>query len=222
VRQVNPTCQYVYYVVNGDFSPSILVRSGIGPEADLTRLGLPIVENLPVGEKLLDHYGTGLGWEPSDRLHDETTTHEQAGPLFEAHVVIKAASSVCDPASFDLHLLPWTNPGDEPGRYEASTGLFLMKPASSGRLRVRSTDPSDAPEVTRGFLSDSRDIAPLLEGIELARSLARAEPLRSLLATELRPGSIEPERYLRSTVRNYFHPAGTCAMGDWDDEGERP
>ncbi|WP_204348881.1 GMC family oxidoreductase N-terminal domain-containing protein, partial [Serratia marcescens] len=36
-------------------SPAILQRSGIGPAALLTLLGLPVIADLPVGENLLDH-----------------------------------------------------------------------------------------------------------------------------------------------------------------------
>ena len=44
-------------------TPSILVRSGIGPEPDLRRLAVAAVSVLPVGERLLDHHGTGMGWQ---------------------------------------------------------------------------------------------------------------------------------------------------------------
>ncbi len=196
------------------FSPVILMRSGIGPERDLSRLGIPVVEALPVGERLLDHYGPGIGWEPSARLHAETADHErEAAGLFEPHVVVKAASSGCTAGSWDLHLLSWTNRSDDPGPYEASAALFHMKPLSTGRLRIRSTDPNDLPLVERGFLSREEDLLPLLEGIELARTIAASAPLRELLAKELRPGEVEPERYVRETCRNYFHPAGTCPLG---------
>ena len=91
--------------------------------------------------------------------------------------------------------------------------VFLMKPSSHGRLTLRSPDPSDLPQVERGFLSDSGDLAPILEGLQLARELAGTRPLATLLASERRPGTVPPEEYVRSAVRGYFHPAGTCAIG---------
>jgi choline dehydrogenase len=38
-------------------SPAILLRSGIGPAADLTALGIPVVADLPVGRRLQDQVG---------------------------------------------------------------------------------------------------------------------------------------------------------------------
>lgn len=41
-------------------SPAILLRSGIGPKADLEPLGIDHHLELPVGRNLMDHVGTGL------------------------------------------------------------------------------------------------------------------------------------------------------------------
>ena len=36
-------------------SPAILMRSGVGPAAELAALGIDVVRDLPVGENLQDH-----------------------------------------------------------------------------------------------------------------------------------------------------------------------
>jgi choline dehydrogenase len=203
------------------FSPAILLRSGVGPEPELTRLGITMRAHLPVGTQLLDHCGTGVSWRPTAACADATAAYAQEHGLFESHVLVKAASSRCPTGSWDLHLLSWINQTDAGDGFEASAGVFLMKPRSAGRLALRSTDPGELPLVTRGFLSDPDDVPPLLEGIELARELASAPPLRDLLSDELRPGTVEPEPFLRETVRNYFHPAGTCPLGTVVDEDGR-
>lgn len=194
------------------FSPAILQRSGIGPEDDLRRLGIPVVAALPVGDDLLDHCGAGLGWRPSPRFQDETAAHEREAGLFESHAVLKAASSSCPPASFDLHLHSWVYTTEEPGRYSANMAVFLMKPLSRGRVRVRSTDPHELPLVERGFLHPD-DLPPLLGGFALARRLAATPPLDRLLGEELLPGPADLAGFLQENARNYFHPAGTCGMG---------
>lgn len=203
------------------FSPAILLRSGIGPKAQLERLGIDIVSDLPVGEQLLDHCGATVAWAPSEALGEDTDRRAREGESVTSHALLKAASRECAPEAWDLHLVTWLGATDEPGRYEANVMVFHMKPSSHGSVTLRSRDPSDPPRVERGFLSHEADLAPLLEGIELARSLAATDPLRGLLDGELRPGALTPEKYVRSTVRGYFHPAGTCPIGDVLDTSGR-
>jgi choline dehydrogenase len=205
------------------FTPAILLRSGIGPEEELTRHAIPVVEALPVGESLLDHHGTGMGWERTAALDRETAAHvARTGPVFRPHAFVKAASASCAPGSWDLHLLSWASPSDDGSGYDAGLSVFHMKPGSAGRVRLRSRDPVALPVVERGFLRDPADLDVVAEGLELARDLAARPPLARLLGPEVAPGSEEElPSYARRTMRNYFHPAGTCGIGRVVDERGR-
>jgi choline dehydrogenase len=195
-------------------TPSILLRSGIGPEPELVRHGIPVVAQLPVGDVLLDHHGTGVNWQSTDVLDRVTAEHvRRTGPVYAPHAVVKAASSACDPNSWDLHLVSWTNAARGRDGYEASVGVFHMKPTSAGRLRLRSRDPRDLPDVERGFLRDPSDLETIVEGLELTRALAEQASLARLLGPEVAPGDESLESYARRNMRNYFHPAGTCGIG---------
>src|SRR5262249_5956879 len=45
-------------------TPKALMLSGIGDEAELRRLGIPLVQHLPgVGQNFQDHFGIGCVWE---------------------------------------------------------------------------------------------------------------------------------------------------------------
>jgi choline dehydrogenase len=195
------------------FTPAILMRSGIGPEAELRSHGIDVVEDLPVGERLLDHCGMGTAWAPSAVLDAETEAHERAHGLFEPHTVAKVASSRCPDGTWDTHLVSWAGRTETRGHYEPQILVFHMKPLSVGRVRLRSAEPTDLPLVERGFLRVDDDVRVLVEGIEIARAIAAAEPLGPLLGEELRPGGQDLERFVRDSVRNYFHPAGTCPLG---------
>lgn len=204
------------------FTPAILLRSGIGPEPELARHGIPVVATPPVGEVLLDHHGTGISWRSTALLDELTADHvRRNGPLYEPHAFVKAASSACDAESWDIHLLSWTNAADERDGYEASVAVFHMKPASAGRVRLRSREPRELPEVERGFLRDPSDLRTIVEGLELARALAAQIPLARLLGPELAPAGESLESYARRNMRNYFHPAGTCGIGRVVDDSGR-
>jgi choline dehydrogenase len=196
------------------FTPAILLRSGIGPEDELRRHSLPLVAPLPVGEVLLDHHGTGISWERTAALDRATAEHvARCGPVFRPHAFVKAASSACASGSWDVHLLPWASPAEDGTGYEASMGVFHVKPRSFGRVRLRSRDPADVPVVERGFLRDPDDLTTIVEALELARELAARPPLTRLLGREREPGTENLDTYARRTLRNYYPPSGTCGIG---------
>lgn len=202
------------------FSPAILMRSGIGPADELDRLAIPLVQDLPIGARLLDHCGATVAWTPSETLLADTERRTREGTHFAPYALLKAASRGCPQGAWDLHLVTWIDPAGA-GSPEAGVMVFNMKPSSHGRVTLRSRTPTELPLVERGFLSDGSDLDAIVEGIELARTLAEDAPLRGLLADELRPGSVPLDDFARSSIRGYFHPAGTCPMGDVVDERGR-
>jgi choline dehydrogenase len=203
------------------FTPAILLRSGIGPRRELARHEIPLVAELPVGEVLLDHHGTGINWHANGLLDRATADHvRRNGALYAPHALAKAASSACDAGSWDIHLISWTNAADSGNGYEASVGVFHMKPGSAGRVGLRSREPRELPEVERGFLRDPSDLTTVVEGLELTRALAEQPPLARLLGPEVAPADEPLDSYARRMMRNYFHPAGTCGIGSVvDDSG---
>jgi choline dehydrogenase len=195
-------------------TPAILLRSGVGPADELARHGIPEVAALPVGERLLDHHGAGIRWEPTEALNRLTAQHvARCGPLFRPHVIVKAASRRCPAGLWDLHLVSWASPASDGTGYEASVGVFHMKPRSVGRVSLRSRDPRDLPLVERGFLRDPSDLPTVVEGLGLVRELAAQPALADLLGDEREPGAEDLGVYARRTARCYFHPAGTCGIG---------
>lgn len=174
-------------------SPAILLRSGIGPEAELEALGIDVVAVLDgVGSNLQDHVSAKLAFEPSDVLREETRSR---APVPFSNGLIKTD---------DLHLLPITSRiGDS-----AHLTVALLEPASRGRVRLRSTDPAVSPEIDHRLLSDGGDRVALLQGLELAHELASTDLLRRLG----RPVELPDEERIDTTLGIYFHPVGTCAI----------
>src|SRR5436190_3164673 len=178
-------------------SPGILLRSGIGPDGEIAEL--------PVGEGLVDHVGTGAAWDPTERLLKETAAHEAEHGLYMGQVTV---------ATGDRFVFPALDIGPE-----ISAAAFAMKPHSRGSVRLNGPDPETPLHIDHGFLRDERDVEKLTEAFERLRVLAESEPVKPYRGAELRPGeSVGAEEHVRSTARGFFHPVGTCAIGRVLDE----
>jgi choline dehydrogenase len=230
-REREITADLIVLAAGAYGSPSILLRSGIGPADELDEISVEPRAELPgVGRNLIDHPRVEVTYRPTGPLLDETRDH-LAARRARAQSLIKARSDVCPPGTWDLHIMMrvrrslTANPAHVPDEPLAHVYVHGMKPASRGRVRLRSRDPDDLPIVDHGFLSDpdGRDMATLASGIEIARKLARAPAMEELLAEEIAPGRgsgvDELEGYMKGSVGGYWHPVGTCKMGPSADDG---
>ncbi len=215
-----------YLLSCGTFgSPAVLMRSGIGPAAGLAQAGVRPESDLPgVGANLVDQPGVFVPLTPTAALNASLAAKEAAGELYVSRMLIRAASEHCADGSWDLHILPAAGPplfGRLPaGEYEAGISAFVMNPLSRGRLRLTSADPSAAPEIDPGFLTDrgGRDAVVLRSGLDIVERLAASPALKSLAGPSAghRARDLSDEQ-LRARLGTYWHPVGTCAMGPADD-----
>jgi choline dehydrogenase len=195
-------------------TPAILLRSGIGPAPDLTRLDIPVVADLPgVGANLLDHPCTQmdyLGGAPFAAMlsADDWVPDEQS--------VARARSSRCDEGPYDIHvfLVAGANTG-HPDLPPISIYGGAMKGRSAGRVTLTDTNPQTVPIIDPRYLSDDdgHDQAVLLEARELMDAITH-QPEFARVIGPARPGS---GAQLADTIVNYCHPAGTCKLGPASD-----
>ena len=192
-------------------SPALLLRSGIGPAAQLSGLGRQVVADLPgVGANLADHpaVSVDLGCAPDDA----------DPPLFQ--LAATAYSSTASPAGPpDLQLVlcgPYPLGG---GQYGCMIGAAVLKPVSRGHVRIRSLDPAVPPEIDLGYYREPADLRRARQGLRLADAVAR-HPAMAVSAGR-RPG-VPAEvvaddnaalDWIRASTWTYHHPVGTCAMG---------
>jgi choline dehydrogenase len=177
-------------------SACVLMRSGVGPEQELRALGIDVVSALDgVGGNLADHATAWLEFDVTDELRERTND------VLFSHGVIKARTELCEDDAFDVRILPITSrTGDD-----AHLTVAVMQPESRGRVRVRSKDPTTAPEIDHSLLSDAKDRKTLNAGFEVARRLAERQPIVRLGRPRVPRGG--------ETLGVYFHPVGTCALG---------
>jgi choline dehydrogenase len=192
-------------------SPTILLRSGIGPADALRALAVPVVANLPgVGAHLLDHPGCPVVLAPApDR-------YNPGGPTSQVLLTFTADGSA-ETRDMQLYLYGHAKVAD--GREIFKLSVALMRPYSSGRLELTSTDPTTQPRIALNFLAHPEDRRRMAFGIRLAYKVAREPNVRVLASAVLAPvpDDLQTERalhrYLTSTVTSHFHTAGTAAMG---------
>ena len=197
-------------------SPAILTRSGIGPAAEMQRLGIRPVLDLPgVGMNLSDHALLSI---------ELPTRPSECSSRFGVHATLH--STIADPTGPpDLMIFTAGPFGVDPAQVNGGAvfGIVvgLMAPRSRGWVRLVSTDPDDPPRIHFGHLTHPEDLEAMLDGITEARRIALSEPLASIVTgPERSPGQDAPpgdHRALASwasrAVSTFHHPVGTCSMG---------
>jgi choline dehydrogenase len=197
-------------------SAPILLRSGIGPKKDLTDLGIVLVAELPVGENLIEHpfYYNAYAADPNS-IGRQT-------PAIAVKVWTK--SSFAKDGELDIHItathqLP---PEQSPTGVGFVLAVALTNPKSRGTVKLASEDPKTAPVIDVNFLAVEEDRKRLLEGIKLARKIAKSDRLKKLIVKELNPWEAETDDQLlasmKTTVETYAHPFATAPMGPRGDK----
>jgi choline dehydrogenase len=191
--------------------------SGIGDDVQLGGLGISTVSHLPgVGQNLQDHPIVGGGlWEAPGPLQ----TRNNAA---EANLFTKSQPELDTP---DLHIWHIEAPylSEVTGRYASenvwSISPGLARPESRGFLRLKSTDPREAPEIHSNMLSDPRDLAALRKAMKITRDLGNSPAMKPFVKREILPGPLIGEaldNLIRDGAMSMHHPTCTAKMGQDD------
>ena len=221
-------------------SPQLLLLSGIGAGAQLRQHGIGVVHDLPgVGMHLHDHvdvvqvvnapqlkdlFGlsfTGLvravkgifEWR-NFRTGMLTTNFAEAGGF------IKSQPQEALP---DLQLHFVIGKLVDHGRktvfgHGYSCHVCLLRPLSRGSVTLASADPLVPPLVDPNFLAEPDDMARMVRGFKLMRSLLQQPALAGYRGQELPvSAAAQTDEEIGQFIRNYgdtiYHPVGSCRMG---------
>jgi choline dehydrogenase len=224
-------------------SPQILMLSGIGDAEHLQSNGIAPVHHLPgVGRNLQDHLQARLVFKCRERtLNDEVRSLlNQAGialkyAMFRSGPMAMAASLATgffktrpDLSTPDIqfHVQPWSanSPGEGVHPFSAFTmSVCQLRPESRGEIHLNGPDPHQYPQIIPRYLSTQNDCQTLVDGVNIARRIARHAPLSSKISQEYQPdSSLDMDDYdatldwARNNSVSIYHPTGTCKMGQDD------
>ncbi|MDQ3560605.1 MAG: GMC family oxidoreductase N-terminal domain-containing protein, partial [Pseudomonadota bacterium] len=204
-------------------TPPILLRSGIGPVAQLQSLGIACLNDLPVGQFFFDH--------PFVRLELKLKPEHRPTDLHARHTncCVKFSSGLPGGGFNDMIFFAMNHGGFgdlDPDMFgEAGIHVCLFECFSPGEVRLVSPDPDVQPEVNLRMLSDERDLVRMRTGarhlLEIGGHSAVAGIANAVLAGNTgvsaaemrRAGDDEIEEWLLTDCSDAQHGAGSCRMG---------
>ncbi len=224
-------------------SPQILQLSGIGPAALLQQHGIPVVQDLPVGENLQDHLQLRLAFRVNNAVTLNTLldswwakakmaleyAFKRTGPLTmppsQLGAFAKSDPSKTTP-NLEYHVQPISLDrfGEPPHKFPAFTASVCnIRPTSRGSVRITSNDPQAHPAIAPNYLATEEDRRVAVEAIRLTRRIVNeSAALKCYAPVEFMPGPqfqseaelVQAAGLIGTTI---FHPVGTCKMGRADN-----
>lgn len=221
----------------------ILQLSGIGSGEFLGGLGIPTVHHLPgVGLNLRDHYAVRMVYQAKN----VTTINEYARGIrligqiarwvFRRPSILTITPTIIcvfgrsEPALSSPDLMFAFTPGsykngtilaldDYPG---LTCGPTKLRPDSTGYVRIRSSDPREAPIIQPNYLEAVSDQTTTIAGLRLARRFLVTPEVSPLIKKETLPGAAaQTDDELLQFAREYgmtsFHLVGSAKMGPASD-----
>lgn len=220
-------------------SPQLLELSGIGDAARLARLGIPVIQDLPmVGENLIDHlqirctYETTLPVTINDLMRSPwirtrigvqyllTRRGLMAGTSSTAHAITRTRPGLTSP---DVMIRIYHISGKDRysrspdagiDRYSGfSLGGFKLYPQSRGSVHAVSPDATSHPQIEPNYLTHPADIEDAVPLLNLIRLIAGQPEISRFIVAERRPG---PALQNHAALLDY---ARTCGQTAWHSVG---
>ena len=226
-------------------SPHILMLSGVGPAAQLSKFGIPVTLDKPgVGANLHDHLQLRMIYKVSGvKTLNETYASlfnrvgmglnyafRRRGPMTMAPSQLGAftrSDSTQDRANIQYHVQPLSLDkfGEPLHPFPAFTASVTnVRPTSRGALTLKSADPAASPAISPNYLSTPEDQRVAADSIRVTRGIVRQPALQKYSPVEYLPGDSARDNNEAGLIKaagdigtTIFHPVGTARMGRDDD-----
>ncbi|MCX2781473.1 choline dehydrogenase [Microbulbifer thermotolerans] len=220
-------------------SPQLLLLSGIGPGDALKKHGIRLQAHLPgVGKNLQDHLDITQVVQASEAVTFSNSLHSKLqmalrlpefllahrGPLTnnvaEAGGFVFSSRAGGQPdIQFHLSAAPLFEHGrKKPGGYGYSLHACALRPRSRGEIILADGDPRSLPLIQPNYLSESEDMAVMVEAFEMARDILMQADMQRYHKRWWSPdkalrSKLSIKRFIRRHAETIYHPVGTCKMG---------
>ncbi len=219
-------------------TPQLLQLSGVGNAAELAKVGVTVVHDLPgVGENLQDHLEVyvqhactqPVSMYPALQWYNKPWIGFQwlffrRGPAatnhFEAGGFVRSNAEVAYP-NLMFHFLPLAirYDGSSPSTghgYQVHVGPMYSD--ARGSIKIKSADPTVHPALRFNYLSTAQDRREWVEAIQCARAILGQPAFATFDGGEISPGSaVESDEQVLQWVakdgETALHPSCTCKLG---------
>jgi choline dehydrogenase len=219
-------------------SPKLLLLSGIGPAAELSKFGIKAIADRPgVGKNLQDHLEVYIQQASTQPLSLNSKLNLFSKGLigaewlffktglgatnhFESCAFVRSAPGV-DYPDIQFHFIPAAVRYDGKAAvkghgFQAHVGPMRSK--SRGEISLRSANPDDAPRIQFNYMSHPDDWTEFRRCVRLTREIFGQKAFDPYRGEEIQPGSEvqtddQIDAFLRGHIESAYHPCGSAKMG---------
>jgi choline dehydrogenase len=226
-------------------SPQLMMLSGVGPAAQLSQFGIPLVLDKPgVGQNLHDHLQLRMifkvkGVKTLNESYPKLLARlgmgmdyvfRRRGPMSMAPSqlgLFTRSDPTQDRANIQYHVQPLSLDkfGEPLHSFPAFTASVCnVRPTSRGTLTLKSTDPTVPPAIRPNYLATPDDQQVAADSLRVTRKIVAQPALQKYTPVEYLPGAQVRDDDEAGLVKaagdigtTIFHPVGTARMGRDDD-----
>ncbi len=219
-------------------SPQLLQLSGVGNAAELSKLGIEVVHDLPgVGENLQDHLEVYIQYACKQPVTMQKYLKHRYKPWiganwlfrrtgpgatnhFEGGGFVRSNDDVAYP-NLMFHFLPiavrYDGSSPEGGEgYQVHVGPMYSD--ARGSVKIKSKDPREHPALRFNYLSTEQDRREWVEAVRVARTILTQPAFAEFNAGEISPGpSVGTDEeildWVAKDAETALHPSCTLRMG---------
>jgi len=199
-------------------SAQLLMLSGVGPQQHLRGVGVGVTLDLPgVGANFHDHVMAPVLYSSARPIPPSRSGHGDAIGLIQT----RYAGDGPDAQLLFIDSTGIGLPGDDGRVVGYVIAASVMLPFSRGSVRLSGSDAGAPLIVDPNYFGDERDLRTLVAAVRVARQIGAASAYDPWRSAEAAPGPAAEDDdalsgFAKAAYQSYFHPVGTCAMGDTD------